>query len=91
VRESSAGRLQFSLDTLATKVLMCQAGDGSPKAYGITIAPGASLPIASTFKGKAELNLKNVTVKREVIVSAGAFQSPQLVSRHRVIWVDVGI
>lgn len=80
VQNSKPGRLQFSLETLATKVLLCEAEGGGPKAYGVTIAPGASLPIASAFTGKTELDLKNITVKREVIVSAGTFQSPQLVS-----------
>ncbi|KAF9460958.1 GMC oxidoreductase-domain-containing protein [Collybia nuda] len=80
VQKAKSGQLQFSLNTLATKVLTCEGEGGRPKAYGVTIAPGASLPIASTFTGKAELDLKNITVRREVIISAGTFQSPQLLS-----------
>ncbi|KAG6805313.1 hypothetical protein H0H87_004625, partial [Tephrocybe sp. NHM501043] len=67
----------MSLDTLATKLLLCASGSGN-SAYGVQIAPGAALPVASNFNGKANLNLKNVTAKHEVIVSAGTFQSPQL-------------
>jgi choline dehydrogenase len=78
VQQSSSGRLQFSLDTLATKVLLCNST--SPTAYGVEIAPGAALAVASNFQGKTTLQTKQVTAKHEVIVSAGAFQSPQLVS-----------
>ncbi|KAF5371724.1 hypothetical protein D9758_003404 [Tetrapyrgos nigripes] len=78
--EQSSGRLTFSLDTLATKILMCNGTDGKPTAYGVEMAPGAGLAVASNFNGKVDLDpiLRNVTVRREVIVSAGVFQSPQL-------------
>ncbi|THU87572.1 hypothetical protein K435DRAFT_681480 [Dendrothele bispora CBS 962.96] len=80
--QANSGRLTFSLDTLATKVLMCNNTDGVPTAYGVEMAPGAALAIAGNFKGKVDLGpmLQNVTVKHEVIVSAGVFQSPQLLS-----------
>ncbi|KIK68546.1 hypothetical protein GYMLUDRAFT_35990 [Collybiopsis luxurians FD-317 M1] len=74
----STSSLHFALDTLATKILLCNNSDGSPTAYGVEIAPGAALPVASNFQGKASLNTQNITVRREVIVSAGVFQSPQL-------------
>jgi choline dehydrogenase len=79
--EQSSGRLTLSLDTLATKLLMCNGTDGKPTAYGVEMAPGAALAVAGNFNGKIDLDpmLRNVTVKREVIVSAGVFQSPQLV------------
>ncbi|RDB28025.1 Oxygen-dependent choline dehydrogenase [Hypsizygus marmoreus] len=80
VRKSSSGRLSFSLDTLATKVLLCDSGGGAPSAYGVQIAPGVGLPVANNFGGKVDLDVRNVTARHEVIVSAGAFQSPQLVS-----------
>lgn len=81
VKSSSRGRLQFSFDTLATKVLLCSSPDSpQPKAYGVEIAVGAALPVASNFKGKAALKTQNILVKHEVIVSAGVFQTPQLVS-----------
>jgi choline dehydrogenase len=77
---TSGGKLQFALDTLATKVLMCKTGlGGSPIAYGVEIAPGAALAVASNFKGKQQLTTKTITVRHEVIISAGVFQSPQLV------------
>jgi choline dehydrogenase len=80
VKKSSHGKLQFSLDTLATKVLLCETGaGGAPVAYGVEIAPGAALAVASNFKGKSHLKTKTVTVRHEVIISAGVFQSPQLV------------
>ncbi|KAF8882012.1 GMC oxidoreductase-domain-containing protein, partial [Infundibulicybe gibba] len=78
VQQSSVGKLTFSFDTLATKVLLCNSTTGV-KAYGIQVAPGAALAVASNFKGKTTLVTKNYTVRHEVIVSAGTFQSPQLV------------
>ncbi|KAJ6577050.1 hypothetical protein DFH09DRAFT_1361354 [Mycena vulgaris] len=79
VKESSNGKLHFSLDTLATKVLMCDPGyGGSPIAYGVEIAPGAALAVAGNFQGKQDLKTELITVRHEVIISAGVFQSPQL-------------
>ncbi|KAJ3815181.1 alcohol oxidase [Lentinula aff. lateritia] len=74
----STSSLQFTLDTLATKILLCNSGNGTPAAYGVEITPGAALPVASNFQGKAILPTQNITVKHEVIISAGVFQSPQL-------------
>ncbi|KAJ7253478.1 hypothetical protein C8J57DRAFT_1722378 [Mycena rebaudengoi] len=80
VQASSSGKLRFSFDTLATKVLMCNPGKGAPpKAYGVEISPGAALAVASNFHGKSALKTKIITVRHEVVVSAGVFQSPQLV------------
>lgn len=84
VKQTSSGRLQFSVDTLATKILMCNDSSGIPTAYGVEIAPGAALPVAGNFQGKSNLQTRNITVKREVVVSAGTFQSPQLVSGRTV-------
>lgn len=78
----STSSLQFTLDTLATKILLCNSSNGSPTAYGVEIAPGAALPVASNFQGKAILPTQNITVKQEVIISAGVFQSSQLVSTN---------
>ncbi|KAF8069145.1 alcohol oxidase [Lyophyllum atratum] len=77
VQNSSSGRLRMSLDTLATKLLLCNSDQGI-SAYGVQIAPGAALPVANNFAGKITLNLQNITARHEVIVSAGTFQSPQL-------------
>jgi choline dehydrogenase len=74
------GKLHFALDTLATKVLLCENElEGSPTAYGVEIAPGAALAVASNFNGKHHLRTRTITVRHEVIISAGVFQSPQLV------------
>ncbi|KAG6815548.1 hypothetical protein H0H87_000631 [Tephrocybe sp. NHM501043] len=79
VHTASPDTLRLSLDTLATKVLLCSNGaGGTPAAYGVHIIPEAALPVASNFHGKLNLNGINVTAKYEVIVSAGVFQSPQL-------------
>ncbi|KAF7348775.1 Oxygen-dependent choline dehydrogenase [Mycena venus] len=73
------GKLTFLPDTLATKVALCDPGDGgSPKAYGVEIAVGAALAVGSNFKGKQKLDTTLLTARHEVIVSAGVFQSPQL-------------
>ncbi|KAF5378861.1 hypothetical protein D9615_006948 [Tricholomella constricta] len=69
--------LHLSLDTLAVKLLLCDSPQGV-SAYGVQMAPGAALPVASNFAGKQILDVQNVTARHEVIVSAGTFQSPQL-------------
>ncbi|KAJ6561800.1 hypothetical protein B0H19DRAFT_1233669 [Mycena capillaripes] len=80
-KTSTGGNLRFALDTLVTKVLLCENGTGgSPVAYGVEIAPGAALPVASNFRGKQPLQTQTITVRYEVIISAGVFQSPQLLS-----------
>ncbi|KAJ7455758.1 hypothetical protein FB451DRAFT_1564794 [Mycena latifolia] len=73
------GNLRFAFDTLATKVVMCDPGAGrSPATYGVEISRGAALAVASNFEGKTDLQTELVTVQHEVIISAGVFQSPQL-------------
>lgn len=93
-----SGSLQFLLDTLATKVLLCNEsnstsnGTTAVRAYGVQVAEGAGLPVASDFDGTGrtqELQTKNITARREVIVSAGTFQSPQLVCSLYCIFVSV--
>ncbi|KAI0031548.1 hypothetical protein K488DRAFT_51831 [Vararia minispora EC-137] len=81
VRSAVPQRLTLQLDTLATKVLLCQdANVTQPRAYGVEIAEGAGLPVQAGFEGKQTLQTKQVLVKREVIVSAGVFQTPQLLT-----------
>lgn len=52
-----SGSLQFLLDTLATKVLLCNEanttsnGTTTVRAYGVQVAEGAGLPVASNFDG----------------------------------------
>jgi choline dehydrogenase len=72
--------LNITLNTLATRVLLCESTEGLTTAYGVEIAPGAALPVAGNFEGKQDLTLRTVMARHEVIVSAGVFQSPQLVS-----------
>ena len=80
VQASAPSRLNFQLDTLVTKVLLCQDTNATqPRAYGVEIAPGAGLPVQVGFTGKQNLQTQQVLVKREVIVAAGVFQTPQLV------------
>jgi choline dehydrogenase len=79
VAGNTTDKLVIMTNTLATKVLLCKSGK-DVAAYGVSIAPGAKLPIAQGFTGKQKLNVTNVVARREVIVSAGAFQSPQLAS-----------
>jgi choline dehydrogenase len=76
--QDSTSNLNITLDTLATRILLCQGSDG-PTAYGVEIAPGAALPVAGNFEGKQDLTVRSVMARHEVIVSAGVFQSPQLV------------
>ncbi|KAF7358312.1 Oxygen-dependent choline dehydrogenase [Mycena venus] len=79
VQKSSTGKLNFALDTLATRVLLCETEAGqAPTAYGVEVARGAALAVASNFNGKLDLKTEVITVRHEVIISAGVFQSPQL-------------
>jgi choline dehydrogenase len=81
VQKTSAGKLNFALETLATRVLLCETEAGEAHAaYGVEIARGAALPVASNFNGKQDLKTEVITVGHEVIISASVFQSPQLVS-----------
>ncbi|KAJ6570514.1 glucose-methanol-choline oxidoreductase-like protein [Mycena vulgaris] len=77
VAANSTDKLTLMTNTLATKVLLCKSAK-DVVAYGVSVAPGAKLPIAQGFTGKQKLNETRIIAKREVIVSAGAFQSPQL-------------
>ncbi|KAJ6606252.1 hypothetical protein DFH09DRAFT_966443 [Mycena vulgaris] len=70
--------LNITLNTLATRILLCQGRNDTPTAYGVEIARKAALPVAENFKGKQSLTVQTVRARHEVIVSAGVFQSPQL-------------
>ncbi|KAF7350750.1 Choline dehydrogenase [Mycena sanguinolenta] len=74
-------QLFLQTDTMATKILTCAGSDGTPVAYGVEAASGQALiPVHRMFAGKPPggLNTTTYTAKREVIVSAGTFQTPQL-------------
>jgi choline dehydrogenase-like flavoprotein len=79
VTANPTDKLTLMTNTLATKVLLCKSAK-DVVAYGVSVAPGAKLPIAQGFTGRQKLNETRIIAKREVIVSAGAFQSPQLAS-----------
>lgn len=74
--------LDIQLNTLVTSVRFNQTADGKPKATGVNFVTGQSLYGAdprrqngtATGKGKPGA----VTATREVILSAGTFNSPQL-------------
>lgn len=85
VAANTTDKLTIMTDTLATKVLLCKSGK-EVVAYGVSVAPGAKLPIAEGFTGKQKLNEMSIVAKREVIVSAGVFQSPQLASFFPFSW-----
>ncbi|KAJ7253373.1 hypothetical protein B0H12DRAFT_596573, partial [Mycena haematopus] len=78
--EASTSGLNITLNTLVTRILLCQGSDGLPTAYGIEFVRGAALPVAGNFQGKQDLEgpAQRVMARHEVIVSAGVFQSPQL-------------
>ncbi|KAJ7280596.1 hypothetical protein C8J57DRAFT_1464109 [Mycena rebaudengoi] len=76
VAANSADKLTLMTDTLATKILLCKSAK-DVVAYGVSVAPGAKLPIAQGFTGKQKLKEKRIIAKREVILS-GIGDSAQL-------------
>ncbi|KAF7346957.1 Choline dehydrogenase [Mycena venus] len=78
VAANSTDKLTIMTDTLATKVLLCKSRN-DVVAYGVSVAPGAKLPIAEGFTGKQKLNEMSITAKREVILMlSGIGDSAQL-------------
>jgi choline dehydrogenase len=75
---SRLGNLEIRLHSLATRVLF-DSSEGIPKAVGVEYLSGEKLyqadPTPSTDQSPSELQ---VFAKREVILSGGAFNSPQL-------------
>ncbi|KAJ7138337.1 hypothetical protein C8R44DRAFT_548189, partial [Mycena epipterygia] len=81
VQVSTKGKLSISYSTLATTIALCTpAAGGAPVAFGLNIAVGGAIAVASNFAGKGKLTTRLLTVKHEVIISAGVFQSPQILS-----------
>lgn len=72
--------LKFQLSTLATKILSCRETNGKIRAYGVETVPGAEIRVSALYKGKypAAQKKTNFYAKYEIIVSTGAYQTPQL-------------
>ncbi|KAF7328864.1 Choline dehydrogenase [Mycena venus] len=68
----STSKLNITLNTLVTRILLCQGSDGLPTAYGVEIAPDTALPVAGNFQGKQDLKVRSVMARHEVIISAVA-------------------
>ncbi|KAG8923736.1 hypothetical protein FRC02_010954 [Tulasnella sp. 418] len=82
-RSDKPSRLFIQPDTFVTKILNCREADGSIRAYGVetVIAPNGKsmLPGSPRFGGKfTNATVTTFTAKNEIILSAGPFQSPQL-------------
>ncbi|KPM41730.1 hypothetical protein AK830_g4837 [Neonectria ditissima] len=70
--------LDVKLNTLVTKIRFDKSGS-KPRAIGVDFLEGASLYRADPRSGSAKTSGSgSVNVDREVIVSAGAFNTPQL-------------
>ena len=71
--------LTISFDSLATKVLTKKSLGGKPKAYGVEYLVGEALYSADgRYDPSQNAETRTVKAKKEVIVSGGAFNTPQL-------------
>src|SRR5205823_762979 len=79
-QRSAPDRLKVVTNALVTKVLFADQpdADGHPRATGVELLDGAHLYRADPRATSAEAERVQVTVSREVILSAGTFNTPQL-------------
>lgn len=71
--------LSISTHSLATRVLFDTKTGGKPKAYGVEYLKGEALYGADTrYDGSQSGKLHKVTAAKEVIVSGGSFNTPQI-------------
>lgn len=71
--------LTLSLHSLATRVLFKKSPDGKPKAFGVEYLKGEGLYGADRRYNASEAGeLVKATASREVIIAAGAFNTPQI-------------
>ncbi len=68
------GRLRIELNALATRILF----DAETRAIGVEYLKGEQLYRASAIAGSATGDVREIRVRREVILSGGAFNTPQL-------------
>ena len=71
--------LTISFDSLATKVLTEKPFWGNPKAYGVEYIVGAGLySVDGRYDPSQTAETRTVKAKKEVIVSGGTFNTPQI-------------
>jgi choline dehydrogenase len=76
--DSQAFPLTLSTQSLATKVLFTNGEGKKPRAYGVEYLKGEAMYSADRRYDGSEGELRRAYAKKEVIVSGGAFNTPQI-------------